>query len=88
MDAPRTPRLGLVIQPLKIHDSPHARILVGCEDVVCQRGRVFTVPELLRLLGPEATALDIERRMRCRRCGRLAGGVRIIWDHNGAHDVA
>lgn len=71
----RTPRLGWVDTPLKQHASRNKRVLIYCG--VCFHSNKYSIPHLLSLLGPEATAYDIESRMICPVCKHEGRGNKV-----------
>lgn len=78
----RTPRLGLVEGRVDEFSGKQYSIYALCENELhCQGGVTYTVEEWLNILGADAKFSDMERRLRCSRCGQQIGGIRIISSH-------
>ncbi len=52
-----------------------------CTD--CRRMEQLPLAELMDTYGPTFTLIEVRRRVKCRKCGRLTGQIRIIYVGEG-----
>lgn len=80
-DTPKTPRIGLALFRLDYYAGKEMGIYLHCDERICGNGSTFRVEELLDMLGNDATTLDLERRFKCKHCGRGISGIRLLSLH-------